>query len=243
MLLLYYSATIPAIELPAIILRIRLSFMRIITPSTIVDTNMRNISVAALLFVMALAFSAPGARADEGISDDAVSRLKHGGFIWEPERAPDGPMSIVVDLSAQRASVYRDGVRIGATTVSSGRKGYRTPAGVFRILQKDKSHRSKKYGNLPMPYTMRLTWDGVALHAGGVPGHPSSHGCVHLPRTFARALFNEASIGTKVVMTYAAPDRADHQPARSIATDQPDSEPIVHSIAGTETGENSGTSG
>lgn len=177
--------------------------MRIITSSTIVDTNMRNISAAALLFVMVFTFSAPSTRADNGISDDAVSRLKHGGFIWEPERAPDGPMSIVVDLSAQRASVYRDGVRIGATTISSGKHGYRTPAGVFRILQKDRSHRSKKYGNLPMPYTMRITWSGVALHAGGVPGHPSSHGCVHLPRGFARALFNEAPLGTRVVMTYA----------------------------------------
>jgi hypothetical protein len=229
--------------LHAIIVRIRLCFMRIITSSTIVDTNMRNISAAFLLFVMGLTFSAHSTRAADGISDDAVSRLKHGGFIWEPERAPDGPMSIVVDLSAQRASVYRDGVRIGAATVSSGKHGYRTPAGVFRILQKDKSHRSKKYGNLPMPYTMRVTWSGVALHAGGVPGYPSSHGCVHLPRTFARDLFNEAPIGTKVVMTYTAPDRADHQPARAIATDQPGPEPMVDSIAGAETGEKSGTSG
>src|SRR6185295_605219 len=108
--------------------------------------------------------------------------LKHGEYIWEPELATDGQLSILDDLHAQRASVYRDGTRIGATTISSGRRGYRTPIGEFRILQKDKTHRSKKYGNLPMPFTMRLTWDGVALHAGGVPGYPTSHGCVHLPR-------------------------------------------------------------
>jgi hypothetical protein len=153
---------------------------------------------------MALAFSVQSVRAnDDSISDSDVSRLKHGGFIWEPWLSPDGPISIVVDLTTQRASVYRDGIRIGATTISSGKRGYRTPAGVFRILQKDKHHRSKNYGNLPMPYTMRVTWGGVALHAGGVPGYPSSHGCVHLPRSFARALFQEAPVGTRVVMTYA----------------------------------------
>jgi hypothetical protein len=192
---------------------------------------------------MASVLSPQSTRADDGISDDAVSRLKHGGFIWESERAPDGPMSVVVDLSTQRASVYRDGVRVGATTISSGKRGYRTPAGVFRILEKSRVHRSKKYSNAPMPFTMRLTWSGVALHAGGVPGRPSSHGCVHLPRGFARVLFDEAPVGTKVVMTYAAPDHAGHQPARAIATDQSGPEPMVHSIAGAETGENSGASG
>ena len=165
---------------------------------------MRNVWAAALLFGMALAVSAQTARAnDDSITDNEVSRLKHGGFIWEPWLAPDGQMSIVVDLSAQRASVYRDGVRIGATTISSGRHGYRTPAGVFHILSKSREHRSKKYNNAPMPFTMRLTSSGVALHAGSVPGHPTSHGCVHLPRSFARALFEEAPVGTRVVMTYA----------------------------------------
>jgi hypothetical protein len=159
-----------------------------------------------LLFVVASVPFMRSAAADEtGISDAEVSQLAPGHSIWEPWRAADGPMYIFVNLSTQRASVYRDGVRIGAATISSGKHGYRTPAGVFRILQKDRDHRSKKYGNLPMPYTMRLTWGGVALHAGGVPGYPSSHGCVHLPRSFARALFHDVPMGTKVVMTYGAP--------------------------------------
>jgi len=168
-----------------------------------------NVWAAALLFVMASAPCAHLARAnDDSVTDADVSRLRHGGYIWEPWLAPEGPMSIVVDLHAQRASVYRDGVRIGAATISSGKPHYRTPAGVFRILQKDRDHRSKKYGNLPMPYTMRVTWSGVALHAGGVPGYPSSHGCVHLPRGFARVLFHQAPLGTKVVITYPSPDAA-----------------------------------
>ena len=156
---------------------------------------------------MASALAAHSTRAaDLSITDSEMNRLRPGAFIWEPSLAPDGPMLLVVDLRAQRASAYRDGVRIGAATISSGKRGHRTPAGVFRILQKDRFHRSKKYGNLPMPYAMRVTWSGVALHAGGVPGYPSSHGCVHLPRGFARALFHEAPIGTRVVMTYASPE-------------------------------------
>lgn len=197
---------------------------------------------AALLFVMASALSAHTARADDAsITDDEVGRLRPGAYIWEPSLVPDGPMHVVVNLHTQHAYVYRDGVRIGAATVSSGKPGYRTPAGVFRILQKDRDHRSKKYGNLPMPYTMRVTWSGVALHAGGVPGYPSSHGCVHLPRGFARALFREVSLGTQVVMTYGSPSRGDGQPRVGSMLTQ--SEQAVEPNAEDEHNNDSGTSG
>ena len=157
------------------------------------------------------------------ITDADVSRLKPGAFIWQPWLAPDGPMSIVVNLYAQRAYVYRDSVRIGATTVSTGKRGYRTPTGAFRVLQKDRMHRSKEYGNLPMPFTQRFTRSGVALHAGRVPGYPSSHGCVHLPPTFAKLLFEEAPLGTTVVVTGGTPAPPAH-------TDRP------FAVAGDEAG-------
>src|ERR1051326_7655144 len=148
--------------------------------------------VAALLAVVATPVLPRFAGADESrIAHADVNRLRPGQFIWEPWLAPDGRMTIVVNLHAQRAAVYRDGVRIGATTISSGKRKYRTPTGVFRILQKDRVHRSKKYNNAPMPFTQRFTRSGVALHGGGVPGYPSSHGCVHLPRSFAKLLFEE----------------------------------------------------
>jgi len=113
---------------------------------------------------------------------------------------------IYVDLSRQRATVYRNGVRIAVSTVSSGRDGYATPTGVFTILQKDADHRSNKYNNAPMRYQQRLTWDGIALHAGGLPGFPASHGCVHLPIGFARALFGITKLGATVVVQGSAVD-------------------------------------
>jgi hypothetical protein len=96
--------------------------------------------------------------------------------------------------------VYRNGVRIGVSTVSSGKPGHETPTGVFTILQKDAHHHSKKYDNAPMPFQERLTWDGVALHAGGLPGYPESHGCIHLPYTFSQELFGITTLGATVVV-------------------------------------------
>lgn len=107
---------------------------------------------------------------------------------------------VFVDLSTQRATVYRNGVRIGVSTVSTGKPGHATPTGVFTILQKDAKHRSSTYHNAPMPFQQRLTWDGVALHAGGLPGYPESHGCVHLPYAFAKVLFEATDRATTVVI-------------------------------------------
>lgn len=126
--------------------------------------------------------------------------LQPGEWVWAPSVAATGPVLIYVDLSRQRATVYRNGVRIAVSTISSGKPGHETPTGVFTILQKDASHRSKKYNNAPMPFQERLTWDGVALHAGGLPGYPESHGCVHLPYTFSQQLFGITTLGATVVV-------------------------------------------
>jgi hypothetical protein len=91
-------------------------------------------------------------------------------------------------------------VEVGYTTVSTGKPGHETPTGIFTILQMDKNHHSSKYNNAPMPYQQRLTWDGVALHAGGLPGYPESHGCVHLPSQFAEELFRASHLGMTVVV-------------------------------------------
>jgi len=130
--------------------------------------------------------------------------LKPGEYLWTPELAPQGPVVIVISLPEQLAYVYRNGVRIGVSTVSSGKKGYETPTGVFTILQKRKEHYSNLYDNAPMPYMQRLTWDGVALHAGRVPGYPASHGCVRLPLEFSKKLFDVTSHGMTVVVANAA---------------------------------------
>lgn len=133
----------------------------------------------------------------------AINAMKPGEWVWYPERAPDGFVAIVVNLSDQRAYVYRNGVRIGVTTVSSGKEGHETPTGVFTILGKDVDHHSSIYNNASMPYSERLTWSGVALHAGGLPGYPSSHGCVHLPLAFSKLVFGITHVGTPVIIADA----------------------------------------
>ena len=126
--------------------------------------------------------------------------LKPGQFLWHPEIAPSGPIVLVVSLDEQRAYVYRNGMAIGVSTISSGKPGKATPTGVFTILQKSKDHRSSLYNDAPMPYMQRLTWDGIALHGGSLPGYPASHGCVRLPLAFAEKLFAETRTGDTVVV-------------------------------------------
>jgi hypothetical protein len=116
------------------------------------------------------------------------------------EAFTSGPIVMVVSLTQQKAYVYRNGILIGASTVSTGRPGHLTPTGVFTILQKQKEHRSTIYDGAPMPYMERLTWGGIALHAGGLPGYPESHGCVHLPSEFAKLLFGISPAGMTVVI-------------------------------------------
>lgn len=152
----------------------------------------------ACLVLAALLWSAPVPAAPETQPDPA--RLAPGEFLWHPEIAPQGPVVVVVSLDEQRAYVYRNGLAIGVSTISSGQPGMDTPTGVFTILQKHREHRSNLYDDAPMPYMQRLTWDGIALHAGSLPGHPASHGCVRLPLAFARRLFEATRTGDTVVV-------------------------------------------
>lgn len=129
-----------------------------------------------------------------------VATLKPGEYVWAPEIAPQGPMLLIVNLKSQRAVLYRNGVPIGASTVSTGRRGRETPTGIFTILQKQVVHYSSKYDSAPMPYMERLTWYGVALHAGHLPGYPASHGCIRMPAGFAKLLYGSTKMGMTVVV-------------------------------------------
>ena len=150
-------------------------------------------------------------------ADTPPAALKPGEWIWGGDSKAMGPMAVIVSLTEQRAYVYRNGVLVAVSTVSTGKPGHETPTGVFTILQKDKDHHSSKYNNAAMPYQERLTWDGVALHAGGLPGYPESHGCVHLPSEFARRLFDSTNMGMVVAIakTGEAPERLVHPTAIS----------------------------
>ncbi len=130
-----------------------------------------------------------------------ITDLKPGEYTWHPERSPEGPVAVIVSLPQQLVHVYRNGVRVAVSTCSTGKPGHTTPTGVFTVLQKDRNHRSSTYNNAPMPNMNRLTWSGVALHAGNLPGYPASHGCVRLPLEFSAKLFEITHVGTPVIIS------------------------------------------
>lgn len=164
--------------------------------------NIAKLALAASTALL-LAGSAFAQRVELGGREiiEAASRLENGQFVWAPESNPDGSALFVVNLATQRAVFFRDGVPVAATTISSGSPGHETPTGVFTILQKRKEHYSSTYNNAPMPNMQRLTWKGIALHAGKLPGYPASHGCIRLPMQFSSLLFDATQLGMTVVIT------------------------------------------
>lgn len=126
--------------------------------------------------------------------------IKYGEWHWDDEGVPDGPLIMTVDLDARVLSVFKGGYEIGATAVLLGTQDHPTPLGTFPILQKKKDNISSIY-NVPMPYTMRLTWDGIAIHGSEVENGYASHGCVGTPNEFAAKLFAIAKKGDKVIIT------------------------------------------
>ena len=158
-----------------------------------------------LAIAAALTASAPALASGAKVSSSLAlarqaEKLQPGDWVWAPRIARSGPVLVYVDLGRQVATVYRNGVRIGVTTVSSGKEGHATPTGVFTILQKDPDHHSSKYDDAPMPFQQRLTWEGVAMHAGNLPGYPASHGCVRLPLAFSKLLFGTTPMGGTVII-------------------------------------------
>ena len=133
--------------------------------------------------------------------DQLTSEFKNGEYVWHPEISPAGPVVIIVNLPGQRMYVYRNGIRIGVSTVSTGKRSHATPTGIFTILQKKVSHESNIYKGAKMPHMQRLTWTGIAVHAGHLPGYPASHGCVRLPVEFAAKLYFVTDNGTSVIIT------------------------------------------
>ncbi len=113
---------------------------------------------------------------------------------------PKGPLQIVVSIADQHVTLYSNGVRITQSPVSTGVPGRPTPTGVFSIIQKDRFHHSNLYSNAPMPYMERITWSGVALHEGPLPGYPASHGCIRLTHDFAARLWQITRLGVRVIV-------------------------------------------
>ena len=124
------------------------------------------------------------------------------------EKPLSGPLMIIVSIGSQHVSLYADGAFVARGPVSTGMRGHPTPVGVFTVLQKDRYHRSNIYSAAPMPFMQRITWSGVAIHQGVLPGYPASHGCIRTSTDFAMRLWGITKLGVRVIVA-----RSDVTPA------------------------------
>jgi hypothetical protein len=128
--------------------------------------------------------------------------IRYGEWHWDDEGVPPGPLVMTVDLQARVLSVFRGGYEIGAAAVLIGSPDHPTPTGTFPILTKERHNVSEKYGDAPMPWTLRLTWDGVAIHGGStVELGYASHGCIGTPDAFVSKIYGIAQPGDVVIIT------------------------------------------
>jgi lipoprotein-anchoring transpeptidase ErfK/SrfK len=143
-------------------------------------------------------------------------------------RKPKGPIIIAISIRRQTLKVYDANGLFAETPVSTGMRGHSTPMGVFSIIQKRKWHRSNIYSGAPMPYMQRITWSGIAMHAGVLPGYPASHGCIRMPMSFAVKMWGWTRIGARVIITpgevtpaeFSHPLLTTHRPERApVATE------------------------
>ena len=120
----------------------------------------------------------------------------------QSEDTPKGPLQIIISIADQRVALYDNGALIARSSVSTGIQHHPTPLGVFSVISKQRWHRSNIYSAAPMPYMQRITWSGIALHAGVVPGYPASHGCIRLTNSFAMQLWHLTKRGTRVIIAH-----------------------------------------
>ncbi|MFZ5739976.1 MAG: L,D-transpeptidase family protein, partial [Pseudomonadota bacterium] len=148
------------------------------------------LSLATILAVVASAPDADAKRARPAATTEAIA----------PREAGE-PVMAIVSIKGQRVTLYDAEGWIYRAPVSTGTTGRETPAGVFAVVEKDKDHRSTMYDDAWMPHMLRITWNGVALHGGPLPGYPASHGCVRMPYSFAERIFDRAKIGLRVIVS------------------------------------------
>ncbi|MGP9811044.1 L,D-transpeptidase family protein [Rhodopseudomonas sp. NSM] len=122
-------------------------------------------------------------------------------LLEKPTAKPRGPLVISISIDQQKLRVYDANGFFAETPVSTGMRGHSTPMGVFSVIQKNKWHRSNIYSGAPMPYMQRITWSGIALHAGAIPGYPASHGCIRMPNSFAIKMWGWTRMGARVIVT------------------------------------------
>jgi lipoprotein-anchoring transpeptidase ErfK/SrfK len=171
----------------------------------------------------------------------APDEAEHAKNKKEPARPVKGPLTLVVSIGDQRVRVYDSTAPIAEAPVSTGMKGHPTPTGVFSVIQKEKWHRSNIYSGAPMPYMQRITWSGVALHAGVLPGYPASHGCIRMPADFATRLYGMTKMGTRVIVARhgVAPAEFTH-PKLALLKKRPEPAPVAEPAKPADKGADAG---
>ena len=192
----------PAVEMPA---------PSIAAPSADIAPRGPAARMISNPLVQATPEPAPAPAARVAVSDDPFviksilpieGTIRYGEWYWDESRAPaTGELVMTVDLDARVISVFRDGHEIGTAVALLGTTSHPTPLGTFPILTKERDNVSEKYNNAPMPWTLRLTWDGIAIHGSPVQNGYASHGCIGVPDPFAEKLFEIAKRGDRVVIT------------------------------------------
>jgi lipoprotein-anchoring transpeptidase ErfK/SrfK len=162
--------------------------------------------------------------------EKAAPRKKDVGF----GQMPKGPLQIVVSIGNQKVTLFSNGVRVAQGSVSTGVPGHPTPTGVFSIIEKDRYHHSNLYSNAPMPYMQRITWSGVALHEGVLPGYPASHGCIRMSHDFAQKLWPVTNLGVRVIVAHHELAPVDFAHPKLFAPKLEPSEPAVAAGGGTD---------
>jgi hypothetical protein len=181
-------------------------------------------SRAALAAALAALLAGP---ADTATAREKASRRGEAKRA-QPDKLPNGPLTIIVSIGSQHVSLYADGTFVARGPVSTGMRGHPTPVGVFSVIQKDRFHRSNIYSLAPMPYMQRITWSGVALHQGVLPGYPASHGCIRMSGDFAVRLWGITKLGARVIVA-----RSDVAPAEIanphlfVRAAEPKAEPVA----------------
>jgi lipoprotein-anchoring transpeptidase ErfK/SrfK len=168
--------------------------------SPIKATRISLLAIAAVFALSAGAASAQWDLASQTELSDQGNKLRPGEYRQLVDFQPSAPVTVVVDVPNQLAGVYQLDHLVAITTVSTGKPGHETPIGTFHVVDKAVEHHSNLYNNASMPYMQRLTSDGVAIHAGKIPGTPASHGCIRMPLGMAKLLFGATKVGTEVTV-------------------------------------------
>ncbi|MBI3706003.1 MAG: L,D-transpeptidase [Rhizobiales bacterium] len=154
-------------------------------------------------------------------------KAKRNSVSINQQKLPAGPLHIIVSIAKQRATLFSNGIPVAEAPISTGVPGHPTPMGVFSVISKSRYHKSNIYSGAPMPYMQRITWSGIALHQGPLPGFPASHGCIRLPEAFAIKLWALSKLGARVIVTRdeTAPFRIEN--ARLFVPKKPEEKPAI----------------